>query len=185
MKNPFLIGTKIYLRPLEREDAPLIVPWINDAEVTRTLALFSHPTNLQAEIAFIDGLYKSEHEVVLGIVIKETNTLIGGTGLHNMDFKNRHTTFGIFIGEKNAWGKGYGTETTILMTQYAFETLNMNRVWFHVYEYNERGIRTYEKAGFKREGVLRQHHYYAGRYWDAIAMAMLREEWETRTKQGA
>ena len=69
------------------------------------------------------------------------------------------------------------------MTGYAFETLNLNRVWLHVYEYNERGIRAYEKVGFKREGVLRQDRYHAGRYWDTITMAILREEWETRKRQ--
>ena len=184
MKNPFLIGTKIYLRPLEREDAQLFVPWINDAEVTRTLEVFYRPLNLQAEVEFIETIYKSEHDVVLGIAVKETEALIGGAGLHRMDFKNRRASFGIFIGEKSEWGKGYGTEVTALMTGYAFEILNMNRVWLHVYEYNERGLKAYERVGFKREGVLRQDRYHEGRYWDTITMAILREEWEARKQQG-
>jgi RimJ/RimL family protein N-acetyltransferase len=180
MKNPFLIGAKIYLRPLEREDAPLFVPWLNDAEVTRTLALFSRPINLQAELAFLENVYKSEHEVTFGIAVKETDALIGGTGLSQIDFKNCHASFGIFIGEKSEWGKGYGTEATALVTGYAFETLNMHRVWLHVYEYNERGIRAYERVGFQREGLLRQDRYHEGRYWDTIVMGILREEWEAR-----
>ncbi|MBI3302544.1 MAG: GNAT family N-acetyltransferase, partial [Deltaproteobacteria bacterium] len=135
MKNPFLIGTKVYLRPLEREDAPLFVPWVNDAEVTRTLEHFYRPINLQAEVDFIERIYKSEHDVVCGIAVKETDALIGVTGLHQMDFKSRRTSFGIFIGEKSEWGKGYGTEATALITGYAFEILNLNRVWLHVYEY--------------------------------------------------
>ncbi len=55
--------------------------------------------------------------------------------------------------------------------------MNLNRVWLYVYEHNERGIRTYEKVGFKREGLLRQETFREGRYWDAIVMAILREEW--------
>jgi [ribosomal protein S5]-alanine N-acetyltransferase len=177
MKNPFLLGTKIYLRPLEREDAPLFVPWVNDPEVTRTLDLY-RPMNLQAEEEFIEQIYKSDHDLTLGIVIKQTDILIGSTGLRLINFKDHHTSFGIFIGEKSEWGKGYGAEATSLMTKYAFETLHMNRVWLHVREDNERGIRAYERVGFKREGVLRQDVYREGRYWDTITMAILREEWE-------
>src|SRR5262245_41829341 len=182
MKNPFLIGTKIYLRPLEREDAPLYVSWLNDPEVTRTL-LFYRPINLQAEVDFIESAYRGEHEVTLGIALKETDTLIGATGLSLMDFKNRHTSFGIFIGEKSEWGKGYGTKATALITGYAFETLNMNRVWLNVYEYNERGVRAYERVGFKREGILRQDRYHEGRYWDTIIMGILCEEWKAQKAQ--
>ncbi len=89
----------------------------------------------------------------------------------------RRASFGILIGDKAAWGKGYGSEATRLMLRHAFETLNLNRVWLHVYEYNQRGIRAYEKVGFRREGVLRQDTFRDGRYWDTIAMAVLREEW--------
>lgn len=182
MKNPFLIGTNIYLRALDREDAPLLVSWVNDAEVTRTLELFYRPRNLQTQLEFIESLYKSENDIVFGIVMKEADTLIGVTSLNRIDFKDRHAAFAIFIGEKSRWGKGYGTEVTTLITGYAFDTLNLNRLSLQVYEYNERGIRAYEKVGFKREGVLRQEHYYEGRYWDTIAMAILREEWETRKR---
>jgi RimJ/RimL family protein N-acetyltransferase len=177
MKNPFLIGAKVYLRPLDREDAPLLVPWFNDPEVARHL-LRHRPLNLRDEEAFIDRVNQSEHDVGLGIVLRATDQLIGVTGFHLMDFKNRHCSFGISIGDKGEWGKGYGTEATSLMVQYAFDTLNLNRVWLHVYEYNQRGLRAYEKVGFKREGVLRQDTYREGRYWDTIVMAILRDEWE-------
>jgi RimJ/RimL family protein N-acetyltransferase len=81
------------------------------------------------------------------------------------------------LGEPEEWGKGYGSEATRLVLRYAFETLNLNRVWLHVYEYNERGLRAYEKAGFRREGRLRQEMFRDGRYWDTIVMGILRDEW--------
>jgi RimJ/RimL family protein N-acetyltransferase len=177
VKNPFLIGTKVYLRPLEREDAPLLVRWINDPEVTETLN-FYRPMNLRAEEEFIDRALQSEHDLALGIALAEGDRLIGTTGLHQIDFRNRHAGFGISLGDKGEWGKGYGTETTRLLVRHCFETLNLHRVWLHVFQYNERGIRTYEKVGFKREGVLRQDRYKGGRYWDTWVMAILREEWE-------
>ena len=121
---------------------------------------------------------KDEQTVVLGIVVKETDLLIGSAGLHQIHFKDRHAEFGILIGEKSAWGKGYGTEVTALMTGYGFATLNLNRVWLRVHEDNQRGIKAYEKVGFKREGVLRQHKYREGRYVDVVVMGILREEWQ-------
>ncbi len=176
MKNPFRIGAKIYLRPLERADAPRIVPWINDPEVTHTLAMY-RPMNLQNEEEFIAKVTNSEHDLVLCIMVNETDAFIGLTGLHEIDFKNRHANFGISIGEKAAWGNGYGTEATRLMVRYAFETLNLNRVRLLVYENNPRARRAYEKVGFKQEGILRQERFHDGRYWDTVTMAILRDEW--------
>jgi [ribosomal protein S5]-alanine N-acetyltransferase len=177
MKNPFLIGPNVYLRPLEREDAPVLVPWFNDPDVSRTL-LRHRPQTLRDEEAFLDKVTQSEHDVALALVVRATDRLIGVTGLHQIDFKNRHCSFGIVIGEKAEWGKGYGTEATTLLVKHAFETLNLNRVWLHVYEYNDRGRRSYEKVGFRQEGVLRQDCYREGRYWDTIVMAILREDWD-------
>jgi RimJ/RimL family protein N-acetyltransferase len=183
MKNAFLIGTKIYLRPLEREDAKQCAAWFNHPEITRTLLIY-RPISLHGEEEFIDKALQSEHDLLLGIAIQGSDRLIGGTGLHQIDFKNRHAGFGIAIGDKEEWGKGYGTEATRQMIQHAFATLNLNRVWLHVFEYNQRGIRTYEKVGFRREGVLRQETYREGRYWDTIVMAILREEWAVQGAMG-
>lgn len=179
MKNPFLIGEKIYLRPLEREDAPLLVPWVNAPEVRQGLRIF-RPLNLTNEEEFVQQIYQSQNDIVLGIALQGSDRLLGSTGLHGIDWKNRHAQFGILIGDPAEWGKGYGTEATTLMTRYAFDTLNLNRVWLHVYANNPRGMRAYEKAGFQREGVLRQEFYHEGRYWDIFVMGVLREEWKQK-----
>ena len=97
-----------------------------------------------------------------------------------MDVRCRHAAFGITIGCKDAWGKGHGTEATRLVVGHAFQVLNLNRVWLYVYEFNPRGIRVYEKVGFRTEGRLRQDAFRDGRYWDTIVMGLLRDEWEAR-----
>jgi RimJ/RimL family protein N-acetyltransferase len=177
--NPFRIGKAIYLRPIERTDAPLLRQWINDPAVTRTLLAY-RPINLAGEEQWIEDLYKTDQEVVLGIVVSATDTLIGATGLHQIDYKNRHAQFGIVIGDTHEWHKGYGTEATALMVAYAFETLNLNRVWLHVYETNVYGIKAYEHVGFRKEGVLRQESYRDGRYVDTIAMGIVRADWDAQ-----
>jgi RimJ/RimL family protein N-acetyltransferase len=178
MKNAFLIGSKVYLRPLEKEDAPLLASWLNDPEIT-PLLLLDRPVSVLAEEVKIEEFARSRDDIVLGIAVRDTDRLIGGTGFHQMSLRNRSVRFGIFIGPKEEWGKGYGTEATRLMVGYAFEMLNLNRVWLDVYEYNTRGIHVYESIGFRKEGVLRQDTFRKGRYWDTIVMGILRQEWRT------
>lgn len=102
MKNPFLVGEKVYLRPLERDDAPLLLPWVNDSEVIANLIMYT-PKNLQSELEFIERASKSDTDIILGIALKGSDKLIGTTGLHRPDWKNRNCMFGILIGEKTGW----------------------------------------------------------------------------------
>jgi UDP-4-amino-4,6-dideoxy-N-acetyl-beta-L-altrosamine N-acetyltransferase len=176
MNNPFLIGDLVYLRPLERDDAAQVAPWVNDPELRRTLQT-NRPMNVQNEIEFIDRTRNSEHDLVLGIALKQNDRLIGLTGFHEIDFRNRHCLFGISIGDKELQGQGHGTAVTRLLVGHAFETMNLNRVQLLVYEYNEPAIKAYTRAGFKKEGVLRQENFREGRYWDTWVMAILRDEW--------
>ena len=179
MQTPFLIGSQIYLRPLSLADAPVLTAWLNDPEVTRHLRVH-RPLMLLAEEAFLRKLSENEQDMVLGIVVRETDQFIGITGFRRLDSRSRHIEFGITVGEKTAWGKGHGSEATRLMLRYAFETLNLHRVWLHVYEFNERAIRVYERLGFVHEGILREDCYRDGRYWNTVTMAMLRSDWEAR-----
>ncbi len=179
MKHPFRVGRSIYFRPLEKADAPLVQGWFNDPEVTRHL-LIHRPISLAGEEAFLEGLANSETDVAVMIVVRDTDRPIGTTALHLEAGPHRQARFGIALGARDEWGKGYGTEATALLVEYAFATLNLHRVWLHVFDYNKAGRRTYEKAGFRQEGVLRQSHFAEGRYWDCVAMAILRDEWQAR-----
>jgi RimJ/RimL family protein N-acetyltransferase len=182
VQNPFLVGATTYLRPLEKADATVLLPWVNDSEVTRYLTLH-RPINLKSEEDFIERLTQKEEAVFFAIVIRDGDRLIGGCGLREIDAKNRSASLGIFIGAKDVWRRGHGTEATRLTVGYAFDTLNLNRVWLHVAEDNERGKHCYEKVGFRPEGLLRQEHYRAGRYWNTVVMGILREEWQVPTNE--
>src|SRR5262245_7957733 len=93
MNNPFLVGKQIYLRPLEREDAPQIVPWLNDPEVSLHLRMY-RPLTRRAEEEFLDKLAQQDFDLGLGIVVAQTDRLIGACGLHRTDLRNRHAEFG-------------------------------------------------------------------------------------------
>jgi RimJ/RimL family protein N-acetyltransferase len=179
MRNAYLVGPTVYLRPLEAADAPHFLTWLNDPEVTRYTRRYL-PITLPEQEEFLRSTQGSTRDVALGIVRRGDDQLLGGTGLHDIDPRNRHAWFGIAIGDKSAWGQGFGTETTRLMLRLAFATLNLNRVFLHVYEYNERGAHVYKKLGFQVEGRLRQDVWQAGRYWDTMVMGLLRDEWLAR-----
>src|SRR5439155_13772495 len=88
MNNPFLLGKQVYLRPLELADAPLVAPWLNDPEVSPFL-LRHLPISLKAEEEYIANMARSEQDVVLGIVLQAGDRLIGATGFHQIQWKNR------------------------------------------------------------------------------------------------
>jgi RimJ/RimL family protein N-acetyltransferase len=177
VQNPYLIGSSIYLRPLEVSDAATVQPWYNDPETRRTLLRY-RPMTQTAEEEFLRSGQNNETVLLLGVVTRSEDRLIGGTGLHQIDTRHRHASFGIVIGDKSMWGRGYGTEVTRLMVEHAFGTLNFNRLWLHVVEFNVRGIRAYTKVGFREEGRLRQHMFVDGRYWDIITMGILRDDFK-------
>ena len=103
--------------------------------------------------------------------------LIGFTTFSSLDGDNGSVMFHITIGERDAWGRGLGTEATELMLEHAFERLGLHRVGLSVFSYNVRAIRAYEKAGFRIEGRQRQAILRDGRYWDEIQMGILVDEW--------
>lgn len=177
MINPYQVGERVYLRPLETDDATQLQRWINDPEVSRYLSVY-RPMKLEDEQQFIERANAGGENLSFGVALRQSDELLGTAGLQRIDWKNRSAGFGISLGVPGEWGKGYGTEATRLVVQIAFERLNLHRVWLVVYEFNERGRRCYERAGFKREGLMRDYHFADGRYWDAHLMAILQPEWE-------
>jgi RimJ/RimL family protein N-acetyltransferase len=177
MKNAFIIGETVYLRPLELDDLHLCQKWMNDPQVRRFISPV-HPLNQLAEKAFLEELHKRPEDIILAIVLQNGDRHIGNTGFHNMNHVDRMAEFGIVIGETDCWQKGCGTETTRLMVDYGFNTLNLHRIYLRVHADNPRGEAVYEKVGFRREGLMRQARFHDGRYHDVILMGILREEFQ-------
>jgi RimJ/RimL family protein N-acetyltransferase len=172
-------GEKVQLAAIQREYLPKYVEWLNDLEVAQFLMPgILAPFNLDDENEWYENRRKREGNYLFAILTLTENKLIGNCGLHNVDLKNRSATFGIVIGEKDYWGKGYGTDATRTLLRFGFAELGLNRVELEVYDYNPRAIRTYEKAGFRRDGVHRQGLYRNGKFHDEYIMCILREEWD-------
>ena len=174
-----LVGEKVALGPQRRELLPLYQNWINDFEVSRTLLIGLRPMTMEAEEAWYAGVGQNPQEVVFTIYERASLRPIGNTGLHQVDHRHRTAEFGIMIGEKDCWGKGYGTEATGLMLDYAFTALGLHNVMLRVYSYNERGIRAYTKAGFRIIGRRREAQRFGGRAYDVVYMDCLATDFQS------
>lgn len=176
MANIFFEGERIYLRPLELEDEPVLRRWINHPANWVTL-LRCLPQNGVREREWIEKLGKDPTEVIVGIAAKDGDVLIGSAGLINIEPVHRSAVFGILIGELEYQNRGYGSEATALMVRYGFEVLNLNRIGLDVFANNPRAIKVYERCGFVLEGRQRQRFFKQGQYVDSLHYAMLRDEW--------
>ena len=183
MYHPFIVGKNVYLRGLEKGDLKSnYFQWANDAEVTHYMEMGLKPNNFeQLEIEY-NELIKSKNDIVFVIVDIKTDILIGSCGLYCINWISRKAEYRIIIGEKEYWNKGFGSEVAKLLIQYGFEKLNLNKIWLGVNSENKGAEKSYVKAGFIREGILRQEIHRNNRYYDAVRMSILREEYKNGKK---
>ena len=175
-----IYGTGLRLRAIEKSDIPRFVDWLNDPEVLKGLLIYAPLSHIQEEKWFENTLQRpiEEQPLVIEIQNQEGWQPIGNIGLNSVNWRERKAEVGIFIGDKKYWSHGYGREAMVTIIKYAFDTLNLNRVFLRVHETNRRAIRSYEHAGFVHEGRLRQDHFANGEYIDVLIMSVLRSEWQ-------
>lgn len=180
-----LKGKKVLLRPIKRSDISFFLKWFNDPEIIQYLTRYLPMTEMAEEKWIEELATKPQSEVVFIIEVIEdgSNKPIGNCGLHRIHPKDHTAEIGIVIGEKDYWGKGYGTEATQLLIEYGFKQLNLHRVSSWVIEFNKRSIKLCEKLGFQKEGVLRKAIFKNGQFWDKILFGLLKEEWQKRNQQ--
>ncbi len=176
MKQLYIMGEKLFLRALEKSDInDNYLMWINDPEVTKYMVTGSFPSNMEMLEEYYINMTKSTNHVILAIVDIETVKHVGNITLNNINWITRKAILGLMIGEKQFWGKGYGSEATNLVVRYAFDQLNLRRLWLGCYANHKSAIRVYEKAGFIIEGELKDEYYSDGKFHNMLIMGITRE----------
>jgi RimJ/RimL family protein N-acetyltransferase len=173
-----MAGEKVVLSPIEKEDVRLFQRWINDLVVTR----YTRPhqiTTLESEKQWFKRIISSKDDATFAIVDKKSGRTIGNVSLMKISNVDGNAEFGIMIGDKNYWGKGYGTEAAKLILDFGFNVLRLHEIYLRVKAFNKRAVKAYEKAGFKPAGVLRQNHFFAGKYHDVYLMDVLDKEFKS------
>ena len=174
-----LKGTHVQLGPLKKEYIPTFLKWFNDPEITQFLDVHV-PMTFEAELEWFNNASKQQNPIIFLIYLHELDQprLIGNCAI-DISQMNRVGTLGIVIGEKDCWGKGYGTEALKILIEYGFNTLNLHRVELETYGFNERAFKSYLKVGFREEGRRREAIFANGAYHDAIMLGLLRSEWNS------
>lgn len=184
MSAIFLESERLWYRARELSDAAFFTKALQDIRVSRHLMVGRFPFNEEGERKFLEGAnhppqIDAATDVALVFGIKDEEQALGASGLHRINWLHRNAEWGIVIGRPDEWGKGYGREVARTMLNYAFNSLNLHRVYLRVDASNEKGVKAYEAAGFKHEGVAREAVFVDGAYVDQIVMAVLRHEWES------
>ena len=180
MKDIFT-GKLVRLSAFDPEEMSKMFPrWNRNSEYQRLLNSSARPMHSpKAELKWMEKeageMSPSGH--FFGIRRLEDDKLIGEIGIDVVNWPGRDAFVGLGIGETEYWSKGYGTDAMNILLRFAFTELNLRRVTLTVFEYNPRAIRSYEKAGFRHEGYLRNFLNREGRRWHELYMGILREEW--------
>lgn len=162
----------VRLRPITDADTDLIVRWRNTPSVMHNF-IFRKPFTPEMHRAWLKNKVATGEVVQYIIEDKATGTPIGSVYFRDVDPTHHSAEYGIFIGEENARGKGFGTETARLFTDYGFRALDLHRISLRLLAENLPARRSYEKAGFVQEGVFRDMVYLEGQYHDVVFMARL------------
>jgi len=163
----------IYLRPMTYEDTDLIVAWRNSDAVRKNFiyqALFTRESHEN----WIRNKVETGEVVQMIICDLETGKPLGSVYIRDIDRHHNKAEYGIFIGEASARGRGVGTATAKLMLQYSFEEIGLHRIYLRAFADNAQAIRSYEKAGFVKEGLLKDDVCIDGVYRDIIWMASVK-----------
>lgn len=181
LDRPFIVGEKIYLRPLDMEDVSgPYLQWVNDFEIRQYMGTLHFPTTRQQLLAYVEKQTSNPNIAFFAVMDKETNAYIGNVKLGPIDWINRKLEYGRLLGNKEFHGKGIGTELTTLVLRYSFDELNMHKVNSSMSADNKASIRSNEKAGLKIEGVRREQKYENGVYKDIVLMGITRDEYLER-----
>ena len=171
-----IVGERIYLSPVNPEDAEKYAEWINDLNVSIYLTSAPKVYSLLKEKEILESLSKEGY--CFAIIDSEKDKLIGNIGLEDVDFIDRKAVLGIFIGDKDYWNKGYGTEAIELLLDFSFNLLNLNSIMLIVHAFNKRAIRCYEKCGFKLIGKRREGYIIGPEKFDEYYMDILASEFK-------
>lgn len=173
----FLKGNSITLRRLEKND----IEKFKEIESNMENRLLMNdgipfpPTDADHD-KFINGISADKDDYMFAVELIDEKIFIGTIAVYLINWKNSTCHVGISMAS-DYQGKGFGTEAMSVMLDYIFNYININKIKLSVFSFNKRAILSYEKCGFKHEGVLKEEIFRFGHNHDVFLMAILREDW--------
>ena len=170
-------GNEIILRAIESNDADSYYRWINDEETNQWRGLY-HPTNREEATSWIEAHRGSKSDALNLAIESKNGDLIGFIGLKHICPRSRRAEIWIYIGSKTHWNQGNGSDSIGAICTYAFDQMNLFRIWLECNPEFENVVRCYEKLGFVREGTLRKAYFRDGAFRDTCIMGLLKDEFK-------
>ncbi len=169
-------GKLVVLRSVEERDLPLLAKWRNAPE-NRRFFFSPYPVNPGGQKKWYEGLLADRSRLML-MVDNRAGEPVGVIGLDHIDWRNQEAEFGQIMLDPAQRGSGCAEEAALLLIAFAFDELNLHRLFAVVYDYNRGVVAGLKAAGFQVEGVLRQAAFSQGKFHDKVVLGLLREEWE-------
>jgi ribosomal-protein-alanine N-acetyltransferase len=177
----FIEGVQIYLREVNEDDVTTdYYNWMNDTEVNQFLETRYLPHSKSNILSFVKKMDGQQNEIFLAICDKVTHKHIGNIKLGPINWIHRFGDISLLIGDKNFWGKGVATEAIRLVTEFAFNILNLHKVTAGCYETNIGSLKAFLKVGFKQEGVLVKQLIINGAFQDSIVLGLCSEDYRSK-----
>lgn len=169
-------GERIFLSLVRRDDLPLFARWFSDLELNAYLGQPGMVYTPEQEADWYERVSRDRDTKTFAIVVRDGQRLIGTVSLMNIHYRRQRAELGIAIGDKSAWGQGYGSEAVRLMCDYGFTFLSLYSIYLWHWGFNARAHQAYLKAGFKPAGRLRGADLFNGQRYDDILMDMTRDD---------
>jgi [ribosomal protein S5]-alanine N-acetyltransferase len=176
---PFLSGKRLILRSLVDSDSRgPYVTWFNDAAVCRGNSHHVFPFTRETALQYIRQVAEARDALVLAVVLRDRNRHIGNIALQHIHPVYHSAEFAIILGDRRAWGRGYGHEAGRLLCDHGFSALNLHRIACATFEGNAAMRQLALSLGMKEEGRRRQAAFKQGRYVDVVEFGVLKVEYK-------
>ena len=182
--RPMIRGEQVWLRPIEPADIVADSFMAGDAEVGHFLGAKSPMSRASAErfsTEILSQIGQTGYPYAICLLGDEVS--IGTVFLRDVDKVNGSGMVGIFLGDRRYLGQGYGTDALNALVDFGFGELRLERIELEVFDYNARAIRSYQKAGFQTDAVLRRARFHRGAHHDVHLMSILRDDWLALPRQ--
>lgn len=178
-----LIGEKVILRPLKIEDLEKTHQWRNNLELIKLTQGIRFPKTLEMDKEWFDNALtdKSNRNIYFGIDEIDTGEFIGIVSLTNIDYISGTGIWGLIIGQSTGRGKGYSVKILNLLIDYAFNVLNLRKIFGYPVVINNATLAMHKNIkGICEEGRLKKHYFWNNEYHDVLILSLFKEDFQNK-----
>ena len=176
--RPYIESERLYLRNVRISDVnDNYFRWLNDPEIVKYTETRFEVNTKENIRQYVQEMTAAINHIFLAICLKDNDNHIGNIKFSNIDWNHKSAFLNILIGENLMWGKGYASEAITLIVKYGFETLGLNKIGPCCYDVNKGAIKSFENAGFTKEGELKEAAFFENNYISIICLGLTRRDW--------